>query len=166
MNAYFSNSTSNRGTPIAVDDMQNSSNGDAALVHLLAERRIGAVSVLDSGEVIGVFSERDVVRALAGVEVTEMVRFPEPLAPNLSARRARMTPPSKEELWDWIAGLDAPGRVVLVEGAGDDADARLLEGQRVYRKLAEHLPPSTAAKLAADLTGAPRKALYGGGAQD
>lgn len=53
--------------------------------------------------------------------------------------------------------------VVLVEGAGDDADARLLEGQRVYRKLAEHLPPSTAAKLAADLTGAPRKALYGGG---
>ena len=53
--------------------------------------------------------------------------------------------------------------VVLVEGAGDDADARLLQGQRVYRKLAEHLPPSTAAKLAADLTGAPRKALYGGG---
>lgn len=34
VNAYFSNSTSNRGTPIAVDDMQNSSNGDAALVHL------------------------------------------------------------------------------------------------------------------------------------
>ena len=34
MNVYFSNSTSNRGTPIAVDDMQNSSNGDAALVHL------------------------------------------------------------------------------------------------------------------------------------
>ena len=53
--------------------------------------------------------------------------------------------------------------VVLVEGAGDDADARLLEGQRVYRKLAEHLPPSTAAKVAADLTGAARKALYGGG---
>lgn len=53
--------------------------------------------------------------------------------------------------------------VVLVVGAGDDADARLLEGQRVYRKLAEHLPPSTAAKVAADLTGAARKALYGGG---
>ena len=34
MNVYLSNSTSNRGTPIAVDDMQNSSNGDAALVHL------------------------------------------------------------------------------------------------------------------------------------
>ena len=58
------------------------------------------------------------VRALAGVEVTEMARFPEPLAPNLSARRAGMTPPTKEELSDWVAGLDAPGRVVLVEGAG------------------------------------------------
>lgn len=53
--------------------------------------------------------------------------------------------------------------VVLVEGAGQDADARLVEGQRVYRTLSAHLPPSTAAKLAAELTGAPRKALYGRG---
>lgn len=53
--------------------------------------------------------------------------------------------------------------VVLIEGAGDDGDARLVEGRRVYARLAEHLPPSTAAKLAAELTGAPRKALYGGG---
>ncbi len=51
--------------------------------------------------------------------------------------------------------------VVLVEGAGDDEAAQLAEGKRVYAKLAEHLPPSTAAKLAAELTGAPRKALYG-----
>lgn len=53
--------------------------------------------------------------------------------------------------------------VVLIEGAGDDIEARLAEGRRVYARLAEHLPPSTAAKLAAELTGAPRKALYGGG---
>ena len=52
--------------------------------------------------------------------------------------------------------------VLIVEGAGDDADARLIEGQRLYTKLAEHLPPSTAAKLAAELSGASRKALYGG----
>lgn len=52
--------------------------------------------------------------------------------------------------------------VVLIEGAGDDEAAKLAEGKRVYAKLAEHLPPSTAAKLAAELTGAPRKALYGG----
>ena len=52
--------------------------------------------------------------------------------------------------------------VVLVHGAGDDADARIAEGRRLYAKLGEYLPPSTAAKLAAELSGAPRKALYGG----
>lgn len=52
--------------------------------------------------------------------------------------------------------------VLLVQGAGDDAQAKLAEGRRLYAKLADHLPPSTAAKLAAELTGAPRKALYGG----
>ncbi|MEG3193309.1 SAM-dependent methyltransferase, partial [Lysobacter sp. D1-1-M9] len=53
--------------------------------------------------------------------------------------------------------------VLIVEGAGDDADAKLIEGRRLYAKLSEHLPPSTAAKLAAELSGAPRKGLYGGG---
>lgn len=52
--------------------------------------------------------------------------------------------------------------VLLVQGAGDGADARVAEGRRLYARLSEHLPPSTAAKLAADLSGAPRKALYGG----
>ena len=51
--------------------------------------------------------------------------------------------------------------VLLVQGAGEDADARIVEGRRLYAKLSEHLPPSTAAKLAAELSGAPRKALYG-----
>jgi 16S rRNA (cytidine1402-2'-O)-methyltransferase len=53
--------------------------------------------------------------------------------------------------------------VLVVAGAGEDADARLAEGRRVYALLCEHLPPSTAAKLAAEITGAPRKALYGQG---
>lgn len=51
--------------------------------------------------------------------------------------------------------------VLIVKGAGDDADAKVVEGRRLYARLAEHLPPSTAARLAADLSGAPRKALYG-----
>lgn len=52
--------------------------------------------------------------------------------------------------------------VVIVQGAGEDADAKVVEGRRLYAKLCEHLPPSTAAKLAAELSGAPRKTLYGG----
>ncbi|MCG8277754.1 16S rRNA (cytidine(1402)-2'-O)-methyltransferase [Stenotrophomonas sp. NLF4-10] len=52
--------------------------------------------------------------------------------------------------------------VVMVQGAGDDGEAKIAEGRRLYARLHEHLPPSTAAKLAAELSGAPRKALYGG----
>jgi 16S rRNA (cytidine1402-2'-O)-methyltransferase len=52
--------------------------------------------------------------------------------------------------------------VLVVDGAEEDADAALREGRRVYAALVAHLPPSTAARVAAELTGAPRKALYGG----
>lgn len=53
--------------------------------------------------------------------------------------------------------------VVLVAGAsGEAADAQLAEGRRVFALLREELPPSKAAKLAAAISGAPRKALYEG----
>lgn len=52
--------------------------------------------------------------------------------------------------------------VLLVQGAAEDGEAKVAEGLRLYARLKEHLPPSTAAKLAAELSGAPRKALYGG----
>jgi len=51
--------------------------------------------------------------------------------------------------------------VLVVRGCEDDASAVLKEGQRLYAKLAEHMKPSQAARLAAELSGAPRKALYG-----
>ncbi|GAA0714151.1 16S rRNA (cytidine(1402)-2'-O)-methyltransferase [Dokdonella soli] len=51
--------------------------------------------------------------------------------------------------------------VLLISGAeGDAADATLAEGRRVFALLREELPPARAAKLAAAITGAPRKALY------
>lgn len=56
--------------------------------------------------------------------------------------------------------------VVMVQGAGDDEAAKVAEGRRLYARLNEHLPPSTAAKLAAELSGAPRKVLYGQGGND
>ena len=52
--------------------------------------------------------------------------------------------------------------VVMVQGAADDAEGQVVEGRRLYARLVEHLPPSTAARLAAEISGAPRKALYGG----
>ena len=53
--------------------------------------------------------------------------------------------------------------VLVVEGAAEDAGAVLAEGHRVCAVLSRHRPPSTAARLAAEITGAPRKALYGAG---
>lgn len=52
--------------------------------------------------------------------------------------------------------------VLVVRGAVDDGAAALREGRRLYEKLGRYLPPSQAAKLAAELSGAPRKSLYGG----
>lgn len=54
--------------------------------------------------------------------------------------------------------------VVLVAGADEQADdARLIQGRRVFALLRAELPPSRAAKLAAEITGASRKALYESG---
>ena len=50
--------------------------------------------------------------------------------------------------------------VIVVAGRGEQADARLAEGQRVFAILREALPPAKAAKLAAAISGAPRKELY------
>ena len=51
--------------------------------------------------------------------------------------------------------------VIVVAGRGEEAEAKLAEGQRVFAILREELPPAKAAKLAAAITGAPRKMLYG-----
>jgi 16S rRNA (cytidine1402-2'-O)-methyltransferase len=52
--------------------------------------------------------------------------------------------------------------VIIIAGATEDEDAVLREGKRLYAKLVEYMKPSQAAKVAAELSGAPRKALYGG----
>lgn len=51
--------------------------------------------------------------------------------------------------------------VVLVGGAsGEAADATLAEGRRVFALLCEEMSPAHAARMAARITGAPRKQLY------
>ncbi|MEP6939212.1 MAG: 16S rRNA (cytidine(1402)-2'-O)-methyltransferase [Rudaea sp.] len=57
--------------------------------------------------------------------------------------------------------------VLLIAGATQsDAAARLVEGRRVHALLARDLSPSRAARLAAEITGAPRNALYTASRQD
>jgi 16S rRNA (cytidine1402-2'-O)-methyltransferase len=50
--------------------------------------------------------------------------------------------------------------VVLVSGAPPTAGARAQDGERVLARLLEELPVKTAVRLAAEISGAPRNALY------
>jgi 16S rRNA (cytidine1402-2'-O)-methyltransferase len=50
--------------------------------------------------------------------------------------------------------------VLVIAGRGKEIDAKLAEGRRIYVLLRAELPPAQAAKLAAAISGAPRKALY------
>ncbi len=90
-------------------------------------------------------------RAVVGRELTKL--FETVLDGTLAALQARVAADPDQRRGEFV---------VVVEGAGEDADAKIAEGQRLYAKLSEHLKPSQAAKLAAELSGAPRKALYGG----
>lgn len=72
---------------------------------------------LQTGEPDGK-GDANTVRTLTGLESHEFARYPEPLAPNLSARRAGMAQAGLQQVTQWIQQFDAPNRVVLVEGAG------------------------------------------------
>ncbi|WP_342319344.1 dethiobiotin synthase [Corynebacterium mayonis] len=62
--------------------------------------------------------DAETVHRLTGVEAVTGWSYPEPLAPNLAARRAGQPTPCLAQLRDWIQGYERPDRVVLVEGAG------------------------------------------------
>ncbi|GAA5070933.1 16S rRNA (cytidine(1402)-2'-O)-methyltransferase [Lysobacter panacisoli] len=89
-------------------------------------------------------------RAVVARELTKL--FETVLDDTLGGLHARVTADANQRKGEFV---------VIVEGAGDDADASIAEGRRLYAKLTEYLKPSQAAKLAAELSGAPRKALYG-----
>lgn len=63
----------------------------------------------------------------------------------------------------WLQADDNRQRgefVLIIGGAADAGDARHAEGERVLRVLLGSLPASSAAKLAAEITGARKKELY------
>ena len=91
----------------------------AAIAAVLKRRGVDVVAAkpIQTGEEAGQ-GDAAAVEKLAGITTFERWRYPEPLAPNLAARRAGIQTPSLDEVTEWIRGLDAPERVVLVEGAG------------------------------------------------
>jgi 16S rRNA (cytidine1402-2'-O)-methyltransferase len=83
------------------------------------------------------------------------------LSRELSKRFEETFSGSAAELQQWQAADPNRSRgefVLLIEGTRQEAG--LAEGERVLRLLLRELPASGAARLAAEITGAPRKALY------
>ncbi|MGP9624192.1 MULTISPECIES: dethiobiotin synthase [unclassified Corynebacterium] len=83
-------------------------------------RRVAVAKPVQTGEA-GDSGDLATVGHLSGVtELHGFHRYPEPLAPDLSARRAGMPPAQLDEVAEWLWQLDAedPERVLLVEGAG------------------------------------------------
>ncbi|MGS1120307.1 16S rRNA (cytidine(1402)-2'-O)-methyltransferase [Rhodanobacter sp. FW102-FHT14D06] len=103
-----------------------------------------AESLADMRDVFG--AEREAVLARELTKMFETV-LGEPLA-ELAARVAADPDQQRGE------------HVIVVAGRGEEADAKLVEGRRVFAILREELPPAKAAKLAAAISGAPRKLLY------
>ena len=118
--------------------------GDARTLIIYESSHRVAESLADMCEVFG--GEREAVLARELTKMFETV-IGEPLA-QLAARVAADPDQQRGEC------------VILLAGRGEATDAKLAEGLRVFAILREELPPAKAAKLAAAITGAPRKELY------
>ena len=60
----------------------------------------------------------DVARLSGVTELAGLARYPQPVAPAAAAEQAGMSLPTRDEVLQFIAGVDRPGRLTLVEGAG------------------------------------------------
>ncbi|AKN17250.1 dethiobiotin synthase [Mycobacterium haemophilum] len=73
---------------------------------------------VQTGTQIGDDDLAEVARLSGITELTGLARYPQPLAPAAAAEHVGMALPTREQLLELIAGLDRPGRLTLVEGAG------------------------------------------------
>lgn len=127
--------------------------GKTVATAALAVRAPGTVVVVkpvQTGVLPGEVGDVDDVRRLAGCDVTELVRLPDPLAPDTAARLASVTLPTVDEHAARIRDLAADFDTVIVEGAGgllvrlDSAGGTLLD-------LADALTASVMVVVAAGL---------------
>ena len=127
--------------------------GKTVATAALAARASGTVMVVkpvQTGVLPGEVGDVDDVRRLAGCEVTELVRLPDPLAPDTAARLAEVALPTVAEHAARIRDLAEHFDMVIVEGAGgllvrlDSADGTLLD-------LADALAASVVVVVAAGL---------------
>lgn len=125
--------------------MQELADDPRTLIFYESSHRV-AESLADMRDIFGAAREAVLARELTKMFETVLG---EPLA-ELAARVAGDPDQQRGEC------------VILVAGRGEEADAKLAEGRRIFAILRDELPPAKAAKLAAAISGAPRKLLYEG----
>jgi len=118
--------------------------GDARTVIFYESSHRVAESLADMRDIFG--GEREAVLAR---ELTKM--FETVIGESLNDLAAKVVADPDQQRGE---------HVILVAGRGEEADAKLAEGRRVFAILRDELPPAKAAKLAAVISGAPRKLLY------
>ena len=104
----------------------------------VAERDVAVCKPVQTGTADGDDDLAEVARLSGVTELVGVARYPEPLAPAAAAERAGLPLPSADELLASIRGVDRPGRLTLVEGAGGLL-VELAAGGVTLRDLAEEL---------------------------
>jgi dethiobiotin synthetase len=84
----------------------------------VAGRDIAVCKPVQTGTADGDDDLAEVGRLSGVTELVGVARYPEPLAPAAAAERAGLPLPSADELLAAVRGVDRPGRLTLVEGAG------------------------------------------------
>ncbi|SBS75954.1 ATP-dependent dethiobiotin synthetase BioD [uncultured Mycobacterium sp.] len=104
----------------------------------VAERDVAVCKPVQTGTADGDDDLAEVARLSGVTELVGVARYPEPLAPAAAAERAGLPLPGADELLASIRGVDRPGRLTLVEGAGGLL-VELAAGGVTLRDLAEEL---------------------------
>ncbi len=73
---------------------------------------------VQTGTDIGDDDLAEVARLSGVTELAGLARYPQPLAPAAAAEQAGTALPTREQVLRLVRGLDRPGRLTLVEGAG------------------------------------------------
>jgi dethiobiotin synthetase len=73
---------------------------------------------VQSGTATGDDDLAEVARLSGVTELAGLARYPQPMAPRAAAELACTSLPTRDEVLRLIRGMDRPGRLTLVEGAG------------------------------------------------
>ncbi|OYV41624.1 MAG: hypothetical protein B7Z80_00990 [Rhodospirillales bacterium 20-64-7] len=115
----------------------------SGVIGVLAEKRIGAVLVVQDGELVGILSERDVVRSLANHPATLERKARELMTPNpTTATRATTVAQAMEMMTDGHfrhLPVVEDGKLVGLVSIGDVVKARIDQSQHEVESLRSYV---------------------------